>query len=63
MKTKQQIIDFAASGSDKERDARSAEAASNFKNDPTRQAIVENIFQAGWNYARAAVIDFIAKER
>lgn len=63
MKTKQQIIDFAVSGSDEQRDAKSAEAASNFKNDPTRQAIVENIFQAGWNSAMAAVINFIAKER
>lgn len=63
MRTEQQIIDFAASGSDKQRDAKSAEAAQNFPNDRTMQTIVESIFKVGWNYAMAAVIDFIAKER
>ena len=63
MRTEQQIIDFAVSGSKELRDASSAEAAQSFPNDRTMQTVVENIFKAGWNYAMAAVIDFIAKER
>lgn len=63
MRTEQQIIDFAVSGSSEQRDAGSAETAQDFPNDRTMQAVVENIFKAGWNYAMAAVIDFMAKER